>query len=780
MMSAARLALLVGLFLLPLLPLTGCPRKGAPPKAENGGTAAARVPSAQPGQGDQLSPALVATAKGFVVGWQEDLGDRARLMVRAAGTTPTTKSYELAAGPDVSALRLAAAGDKVIAVWSAGGRVWLRPLGSDGAPRAAARVLSGKGKAGPPDVLLLQKKRLSFGVAFTEGGRVHALQVDGEGQELARTSWFGGNLRPSRIRLPKGAAPPPAERAKPLPLRPTLWWQAGKLQVRWHGGHWHSDDLAGSLLYRHAVRWQDDDKQEPQPLTRGRVWDAGLALAVGSDGVLRTIVAYHNPNGGPWQLRLQREDAKDAAQPFTSETAGPLSPALLATPTSLVAGWTSPARGGIALARFDAAGKPTIRVLASQAAPGEAGLALASRGEDVRVAYVQRARGLCRVEVTALPTAGPEAIAPAATTVRGKALAATRAIYADPTIARFDDGRFVVLAGIKKSDKPTLRGLFFDAAGQLEPKLQALSEGLPRLDYPTTARLGKHALFAFVACGGSSICSPSVVRVGVLGATGVVQAARGVTPAQATLGQPALAVDGERVALVVKESYGGFQLRRARAKTAVAAVDALEKAKALPIYIVDSNYAGAPALAFTQGGLVLIQRDKRGDHEITRVLFIADGSDKVEERADLPAVSYGAWGAHRLLAVKGGAALIGVRVRGHRVDTVLRFLDATGKVRGTTVLGRRMVPGSPMLRADGRGGVVAAWYDRRTDGYYLAHVDGQGRRRLGPLRLDDPALRSSFGVPLIAAARDAGQWHALWADPYTGHYALYQARVSVP
>ncbi|MCK5799599.1 MAG: hypothetical protein KAI47_20555 [Deltaproteobacteria bacterium] len=777
------------------------------------------TPPKQDRQGaDQLAPSLVATAHAWIVGWEEDRGAKTVLRVSTAARlaqmtktkTKTKKSValDLAASATASGLRLATAGDHVLAAWRDANKIWVRPLNGTGQGTTKAVPISGGNNrksedvAGPPEVISLTAKPPIFAIVWVAGKVLHAAKVDASGKVSARSTLHGGNLRPPnhRRRRVKGKPPrpganitkgtpqqkaPPRERARPALQRPRLNIVKGKLHVRWAGGHWKSDDQASNATYTQTLGWKNDMKHEPKIVPRQSVWDRLGPVAIDAKGKTVTVVSDHDPNGGPWQLRLQRLGESAKAPPFTAEDAGPFKVDLLTSGKDLIAAWTSPQRQAVVVARFDAASRAQLRSLPTKAAPGDAAVTLGRRGAEIRVAYVAvDAGGACRIVVAKASAGQPVLTQPAvpSSAITSKVLPRTRAIYADPTLAAFDDGRFVVVAKDEsQGNKPRLVALFFNAAGQRKGALRPLTRALPRIDFTTSARVGKDALIAFTACGNASMCEPSRVKIAVLGPKKILARPRAVTPAKTSYGQPALAVRGDRVALLVKRgSWGAWSLRRTHAKSGADAVTALKKAKkkAVTIPFSDSNYAGAGAIAFTAKGIVMVHRDKEAGHPVVRVVFVPPkGSPKVQMR--LPAVEYAGWGAQRIATYDDGVVLLGVRQRGDRVDTVLRFLSADGTtVNHMVVLARAMAPRAPRVVVS-QAGVAAAWYDRSTDGNYVAFVDRAGHRQ-GPLRLDDPQKRASFGAPLLAPAARAGMWHALWADPYTGHYALYQALIHLP
>lgn len=795
---ARRQALLVGAFACALaVGCGGCPRskdKRAEPHApgvkgggsgRSGGAATAFRPASGDSV-DQLSPALTASPQAWIVGWSEDRSDRTRVVVSSAADLAASRSpHELASGPHAGGLQLAATAKGAMGVWLADGKVWARPLTASGAPRGKPRALAGPGdNLGPPAVVALSSAKPTYAVVWVEGKRLRAAKLDAGAAVAARTWWHGGNERPTRGLArpqrkggPSTPAPPAAQRARPAAVRPMAYVKSGALHVRWVGSIWRSDDLAGTSAYRQRVDFKQDHAREPQPIAEG-TWRAAGALAVDAAGRLATVEAYHNPNGGPWKLSLVRAGAKAPGLELTSERAGPLPAALVRYGKGFLAAWYSPQRTGVAVARIGAPhAAPKIHLLGAYAPPGEAALALAARGKEARVAYVHRVRGLARVTVADIDA--KSAVSRPKQPPPAHALADSRAVYADPAVVRFDSGAFAVIARDERSGAPRMRGFWFDAGGKRAGPSRPISKPRPRLEFTTGVRVGSRALVAYTACGGSSICSPSTVQIAVLGPDGVSAPPRRVTPAGGSEGQPALAARDGRVALFTSRGYGGIALRRAKAGTARAAVRALSRAKVQTLSAKDSNYGGALALALTGKGAIAVHHD-RDDRPVERVLFFPRGGGGPAIRASLPSTDNGIWGARRIASFAGGAVLVSIRQRGQSIDTVLRFFNADASaVVHTVVVGRSMTPKSPMVEVSGDG-IAALWYEPRTDGTYAAFVDREGVRRAGPLRLDDPAKRASFGVPLLVRAKMRGRWHALWAEPYTGHYALYQTLVELP
>ncbi|MBI5499951.1 MAG: hypothetical protein HY907_06890 [Deltaproteobacteria bacterium] len=749
-----------------------------PGAAPDGGSAAPRAPDGiLAGDNDALHPAIVAAGDDWLVAWEDNDGTTRRLLTStvgagAHGDAPTV----LAPGPAAEGVRLAAHDSSVLAVWREDGTssaVLTRRLGQDGHPAGEPLELSGThSPLGLPEVTPWEG---GFVVVWAEGGELHAAKLGADGTVSATTSWPGGNIRPWREI--EGVARPAAERAQPYPARPTLVAAADGLHVFWWGAFWESDDMGGEALYERLLAWPDAGG-EPATAPQVPVWAALDAVSAGGDGKPLAIQSFHDPNGGPWQLAVRRLDAPEAEAPFTSEPAGPLHPAIVWADDRFVAAWPS-STYGIALVTVlpDGATSP-VSVLPSAAPPGEAEVTLAADGTTVRVAYIDRsgARAVVRTAATSSATGTP-AHTPASPSFVSLPFATD--IPETVAAARLASGEIALLwKDYAVVDSHVSTG-WLDATGAAAGDPVDLTPGEPRCDFPSVAALGDAALAAWSCCAESSICGPADVRTAVL-RPGAAPVVRSITPKEGYWAT-ALAADGERVALVM--ARGEYSRRRAVVRivrsTADAAPAALAAATDIVLPATDPDQVGSIAAAWGPSGLAVAFHDREaGTRELVRLFLVSDDGT-VAPGTTLLDAQYGIWGAQRLTATTDGFAILGVGEAASGGDVTITWLGADlSTVVRRTVVGRGAVPRLPALSF--AGGVVAAtWYDGATDGNFAALAGAGGARLLGPVRLDDPAQRASFGSPVPVPTAD-NAWRIIWSDARPHGYGLCTTGLQMP
>jgi hypothetical protein len=722
--------------------------------------------------GDAVEPAITALGEDFFVGWVD--GGRV-----AMSTERAAKEGRAAYRPDGAE---ASWGIALASLPAAAAGVWLdeRPargirlqiFNVDGAPRGPIVTLSSAAGAGPPAVIGVDR---GFIALWVEPPRVRAVKIGEDGKILAESSWPGGNLRPwSRFSGPK---PPnaPADRAAPFGVGSSvsLVKRADGVHAFWWGGHWHSDDLGGNAHYERIVRFPDDGS-EPQPLVGALpVWASLEAI-----GDTASVQAFHNPNGGPWELSIRAAGSKEAAPPFTSEPAGPLEPVIERVGNGHVIAWPSPTFGGVAVASVDESGsvKDPISVLSSGAGFGDAGAAIAAGKGGTRIAWVDSndAGG------TVIRTTSPEKASAASAAKRSMKdvevtpwnLKERRSSIEDYDVALAPSGevKLLTLATRWGTDSDTAEVLVYglDQNGLLGKTPAVFAPYGPRCDAGAAIRFAGDVLVAYSCCNDRSICSKADVRV----AASRAGAATAVTPAEPMYQMPVLAAKGEDVALVMMR--GEYSSRRivvrfaAGKATEVAA--RLVGARDIEVPAWDGDSVGAPAAAFVEGGLLVAFHDKRPsatsrETTDTRV-FLVERSGTMKEGVVLTEPGYGVWGEHRMVSVPGGAAILGKELENGQPQAILWHISADGaSVQKKTRLARRATMQAPYVAISEDGATIgAAFYDARTDGDWVGFVRASDGAKLGPiLRVDRPEKRASRDDPKIIAEK--GAWRVFWKEP---------------
>ncbi|MBI5489889.1 MAG: hypothetical protein HY905_21315 [Deltaproteobacteria bacterium] len=766
----------------------------AGPAAEPDGASAAQpTPDGiLAGDNDALHPAIVAAAGDWLVAWEDNDGTTRRLLtstVKAAARGDAPKI--LATGPAAQGVRLAARTESILAVWleegaspavvarrldakaEPAGAVVAPRLDANAEPARAVQKLSGTGSPlGLPEVAAWEG---GFVAVWAEGGDLHSAKLGADGTVAATTFWPGGNTRPWREI--EGVPRPAAERAQPYPVRPTLVAESDGLHAFWWGAFWESDDQGGEALYERLLAWPDAGG-EPATAPQVPVWAALDAVAAGADGKPLAIQSFHDPNGGPWQLAVRRLDVPEAEAPFTSEPAGPLRPALVWADDRFVAAWPSSSYG-VALVTVlpDGANSP-LSVLPCTAPPGEAEVALAADGTTVRVAYIDRsgARSVVRTAGTASATGTPATPSGSPSFTE---LALATDMPQDVVAARLASGETaLVWKDYAVVDSHVSTG-WLDATGTAAGETVDLTPGEPRCDFPSVAALPGAALAAWSCCAESSICGPADVRTAVL-RPGAAPIVRSVTPKEGYWAT-ALAADGERIALVM--ARGEYSRRRTVVRIVRAAADAAPAALAAAADVVlpatDPDQVGSIAAAWGPTALAVAFHDREaGTKELVRLFLVAEDGT-LTTGTTLVDAQYGIWGDQRLAAVADGFAILGVGEAASAGDVTITWLSPDlSSVLRRTVVGRGAHPRSPALSF--AGSVLAAtWYDAATDGNFAALAAADGARLLGPVRLDDPAQRASFGSPIPVPAAN-GAWRLIWSDARPGGYGLCTTELKMP
>jgi hypothetical protein len=404
---------------------------------------------------------------------------------------------------------------------------------------------------------------------------------------------------------------------------------------------------------------------------------------------------------------------------------------------------------------------------------------VAAVGDVVRAAYVDVRGGRSVVRAADPTTAEPaRAVEPA---VRGTELTALERHRAGDLVSLGLGSGGTLLAWEGDDGASTrLYALRLDATGSPAGEVIDLTPGEPRCEAPSVGALGDTALVAYHCTADRSGYGRSEARLASFGADGgrpkVVRVAGGEPIAT----YPALAVSADRVGLVVLR--GEYDSRRAEVRVASVgdAGDpgaALRAAREVVLPANDGDAVGGPAAAWSSAGLVVAFLDRAGPGtaRATRFFLVPPEGEPTAGVA-LDELGYGTWGPHRLASLPDGVAFVGTRGSAGSTDTVVWILapDAASIVR-RIVVGRGLVPVAPFALSAG-GSLGVAWFDRRTDGNYVAFLGADGVRRGGPVRLDDPAIRAAVGSPSLVSAGGPDRWRAWWTDTP----AVYTAEIAMP
>ncbi len=787
--------LIVSLLLAGMLSMAAHCRRPSRPERPNESLPAAQGETTPPpslaGDTDQVGPAIAALDSRILVAWTEASSKGSQVVLEArrdSGENPEW-SVHLGANNDARSPTLAASGDVGLVAWIEGSRL-LAHIVSGTAPQGEPLELSSGGDSmGPPAALGMSQGdgMRVFVVAWVEGQLVRAVSMSQDGTVSDRVSWIGGNERPTRGLTQERTGP--TEWAAPWPIRPLLWRSDRHVSVMWYGNYWRSDDQGGSAYYFHQISFREGEGSA-QSLNVLHVGDVQGVVARRQQSL--AVVMSHNPNGGPWELFLRDLDADNGPPPFASELAGPLEAAVLPLEQDIVVAWPSPTFHGVVIARVDSRGVvQSIARIAAHIIKGEAEVLLTSwRGEPLLALTEQRGgRSVVRLVRGTEATALPERFG---LPVQGKALSFTRNACEDVHIAQAQTGKaLLVYQGTKAdSDAEVLRGRWFEPAGAVFGDEQELSQGYPRIEGVCTGQVGNAALVSYAGCQDATMCSEAQVFV-VSHQQGGPLVRFPVSSVLSDHGSVALATSEERVALVTRKGRN-IDVRQAEAQPLASLAQRLSKASAQSLVPNDWNHGYNLSAALTQSGVLVAFDDQASQSEgqsaaapiiqvalfpFTNVGRVPEGSLQPRRVSSAPETSFGTWGTHRLVSFASGAAIAGLALRGREVDIVLRILDHEGQEVARRVLARNQNPRNLFVWAHGEE-VAAAWHDERSNGEYVACVQGSGR--FGPVRLDDPALRGFSGAHPVLVPSSEGHWLSFWPDSHEGHYAVYEALVARP
>ncbi|PIE20165.1 MAG: hypothetical protein CSA66_01260 [Proteobacteria bacterium] len=691
------------------------------------------------------APELASLGDGWLVGWLEDTGDGGVRPLLSTSARARACAPAIALAERGQGLSLAARGDVVVALWreAAAGDGVIRGGRVDLEAGAVARAtLSGGAKVGPPTVVAHGD---GFVASWVEGSRLRAVRLDLAGAVVGEATFWGGNRH-----LAGPINPVEGARAEPHYIRPSLRPRDGGLDVIWLGDRWISDDQLAWSHYRGRLTWGTRDAEPPPyDVALGR-W--GAFADVAQEMILE---ARHVPNSGSWEL-LVRAGTADPI-PVTSEPEGPLGGRLVAAGGARWVVWRSPATGSLVQRRIGADGalsEPAF--LPVKGALLEADLAVAARGDALWVALADASGG---VRLQRWPAAGP---APNPERDLGAVVAAASgASPTYPAIASLSDGRGLML-WLDYWDNH-VAGLWLNAAGAPEGPLVRFPSGA-RCGAPTVAAVDDAFVAAYHCCRDKTSCSDPAIqwvtaKWGDKRPTGeaIITDERHYSPHLVL----ARGGGGDEATLVMTEGLYPRHIvaRSATAKDLAGLGRALGAAK--DRRLVDGAIATG-LIASARGPVLLGHRTGQPRGGATSALWrvTPEGTSEPNEVAD------GAnplWGAHRLVGLDDGCAVVALAPRLETTDVVLHRFDRAMRPIGTTVIARNSGLTWAYLAESG-GELAAAWFDNATAGTWAVVVDAGGERVFGPRRLDDPAIRGGVAHPAVFR-RAAGGWRWFWTDP---------------
>ncbi|PKN55656.1 MAG: hypothetical protein CVU56_20325 [Deltaproteobacteria bacterium HGW-Deltaproteobacteria-14] len=597
-------------------------------------------------------------------------------------------------------------------------------------------------------------------VAWTDGLHAHAARLGGDGQVAARATWWGGNERPSRLDpAPEG----PAERSAALPARP--WISAiasgvpedgrGPLTggvpvvVRWQANWWFSDDEGGHANLAHQVTWGEDTGEGQEIAPPGGAWTWLVDLDAHSP---LSLVQEHNPNGGPWILRLLGVGA--APIELTSGPAGPYAVDLTSVPGPAAA-FHDPATSAFRVVRVAPSGERTEVTVPTLAPFGEAEVALAGaagRG-DLAMAYTTVADGWLTVRLTVLAAdASGDRAGPRLTRPEARAVPLKSRFSASQMDAVYVDGRTLITWQDHWDWR--IRAVWLKD-GQAEGPINELSAGSPRSEGGAAVALPDGgALVAFHRCSDTSICGDTALRT--------VRLIPGRKPTPVDLGgragdrHPRLCVRPDGPVLAVQRGdYGS-----------VSVIWGPPGARhTVDVPTPNHNNGGfAQGLSCEPGGIFLAMSSFGATHDTTRVDVVAVTAAGATTRETLQ-VPGSLWSLHGLVDDEGRVGLLTNLTAPTGGDVGLRWYPTAASPPTVDVLWRGRTMSSQSVARAGSGPdrrFAAAWYDRGSDGVYAVLAAPDGRRLAGPVRLDDPAARESQNAPVIV--REGDTWRAYWEE----------------
>ena len=352
---------------------------GATTEPDGGSAPPAPAEGLLAGQADALHPSIVAAGGDWLVAWEDNDGSSRRLLVStvaagAQGEAPIA----LAAGPAARGARLAARDANVLAV------CWTRaphpPSLRERSLPTAPRRRTGEG-LGRRHAARLPDAR------HRAGGR---LAVPGRGRTSAprsrrrRRSCRDGRLagRRSAVVEIEGREPPPTERAQPTPSA-----DAGRPErrsARALVAPWESEQIMG----RDAHQRTRVARRRRRACMTPNMPVSGLARGLRRRRRRQPVAvqAFHNPNGGPWELSIRPLGRGEAEAPFPASRNRTR---LSSGPPTASSSLGPPRRSASPWSDHLTARCPTS-VLPCAAPPGEAEVALAADGTTVRVAWIDR------------------------------------------------------------------------------------------------------------------------------------------------------------------------------------------------------------------------------------------------------------------------------------------------------------------------------------------------------------------------------------------------------
>ncbi len=704
------------------------------------------------------------------VGWTLDDGRRSRVVISTLeGARECVDGAVLSkADKDAFGLRVASTGQWALVVWSQVDgdktQVMAQPLTAKGArpsdPVVLAQGSTDQDRPGLPEVVSLPGQR--FAAVWTQGKEVVAVRLTPEADVEVTARWPGGNLRPSG---PINGPNTQKTRANPSPQRPRLLSGAKALEVVWGGTIWISDDQLTSGWYRASINWQTKRADDMDVLGRLPSWHSWASVA----GQGMALASVHNSNGGPWELAAVK-DGQVVPGMLTTEPAGPLSATLLTSKTKAWALWSSVSAGGVMARPLNPTtaeplpGPPTL--LPSAAPKGELDFEAVAYGDGVMVAFVDRVQ---------VPAKGGLEVSRSVIRVEPlrKARQTQPVAYTKPQMdytskpsptgfvsAGLDDGARLVAWRDYWSNRIEALWVRDDGSVALEDRF-GIGPKAPRYGGPSVASMGDRALLALNTCANDSICENPKVFLASL-KPGQKPVTRSIAFAKEP-NWPTIAVEKTakgrwRAALTAHLSMGsGSVVRVAEFAKPDDVFGALAKAPIVPVR-TDARVLSA---VWHQGALVMVTAPANTDGP-TQLLTLKEG--RIQPGLILDDRPYAVWGQQRLASSPQGLLLLAQRHRqGLPSDVVLHRLNDQGSaITGTTVLGRGHGLSVPSLAVGAQGQVGVYWSDRASDGSYVAWVTPELERLAGPVRLDDPAIRSSRPQGIVWPQEE--RWRALWMD----------------
>ena len=519
--------------------------------------------------------------------------------------------------------------------------------------------------------------------------------------------------------------------------------------VTWEAEWWYSDDQAGNVTVAHQLTWGEETGAGQEVDRPGGVW-AWLSDRDARSGL--SLVQEHDPNGGPWLLRLVGVGAEPIQ--LTSGPAGPYAVDLTSVPAPAAA-FHDPAVSAYRVMRIGAAGERTEVTLPTTAPFGEAEVALAGAAgrRDLAVAHTTVADGRLDVRLAVLAAdasgghPGPRLTRPEA--------------HAVPLKSRFSasrmDAAYVggqTLLTWQDHWDWRIRAVWLQDGAPTGP-LTELSTGSPRSEGGAAAALPDGgALVVFHSCSGSSICGDTTLHA--------VRLAPGETPTPVNLGarrgdrHPRICVGPDGPVLAVQRGdYGSVSVLWGPP----------DARHTVDVPTPNHNNGGfAQGLTCGPGGIFVAMTSFGSGNDTTRVDLVAITAAGATTRETLQ-VPGSLWSYHGLVDADDRVGLLTNLAVPSGAQVGLRWYPTTDGPPTVDVLWRGHTMWNPDVASAGTGAdrrFAAAWYDRASDGVYAVLTAPDGRRLAGPLRLDDPASRESQNAPVIVHEGDT--WRAYWEE----------------